>query len=85
MEQNLDDMKKTIHSMTNKLQVVLSHLEANQCDKALRACRDAIKDLRSIAVQLIAIKKLEAKARHASLEEAVQVISDTIIKAKLDK
>lgn len=48
----LEDVKQSVHRMTNHLQIVLGYLEMEQYAKALAAVKSTIKELQGLAKQL---------------------------------
>ncbi len=56
----MKEIKFKVHRLTDRMQTVLSCLEMGQHEKALIACREAVRDLENVDSELIRISRMPA-------------------------
>ncbi len=57
----MKEIKFRVHTLHQQMQVVMSCLEMGQHGKALLACREAVKELGDVDIQLAQIRRLPAE------------------------
>ena len=57
----MKEIKFRVHTLHQQMQLVMSCLEMGQHGKALLACREAVKELGDVDIQLAQIRRLPAE------------------------
>ncbi len=79
----MEFLKAQVHIITNKLQIILSHLELAQFDKALGAAREAVKEARLLSKMLAGYIAVPAKDAVIVAPPGVQVLRPDEVKVKV--